>query len=116
MLNSGMGDISMAGADTQSLQDFHSPALYLIGGPDDIAYGNAEIDFERLNHVPVASANFPVGHGGTYGDERGGVFGDVIVMWLDWQLKGKENASRFFKDSSWRKNNYPQCDFKSKKL
>lgn len=116
MLNSGMGDISMAGADTQSLQDFHSPVLYLIGGPDDIAYGNAEIDFERLNHVPVVSANFPVGHGGTYGDDRGGVFGDVIVMWLDWQLKDKKEASRFFKNSSWRKNNYPQCDFKSKKL
>lgn len=27
MLNSGMGDISMAGADTQSLQDMHSPVL-----------------------------------------------------------------------------------------
>lgn len=116
MLNSGMGDISMAGADTQSLQDMHSPVLYLIGGPDDIAYGNAEIDFGRINHVPVVSANFPVGHGGTYGEERGGVFGDVIVMWLDWQLKGKEDASRFFTDPSWRKNNYPQCDYKSKGL
>lgn len=116
MLNSGMGDISMAGADSESLQDFHSPVLYLIGGPDDIAYGNAEIDFGRINQVPVASANFPVGHGGTYGDDHGGVFGDVIVMWLDWQLKGKKEASRFFTDESWRKINYPQCDFKSKGL
>lgn len=114
MLNSGMGDITMAGADTQSLQDFHAPVLYLIGGPDDIAYGNAEIDFERLNHVPVVSANFPVGHGGTYGDEGGGVFGDVVVKWLDWQLKGRKDASRFFTDDEWRKNNYPQCDYKSK--
>lgn len=116
MLNSGMGDISMAGADTESLQDFHSPVLYLIGGPDDIAYGNAEIDYERINHVPVASVNFPVGHGGTYGDDHGGVFGDIIVMWLDWQLKGNDEASKFFTDPMWRQNNYPHCDFKSKKF
>lgn len=116
MLNSGMGEMSMAGADTESLKDFHNPVLYLIGGPEDIAYGNADIDFGRINHVPVASANFPVGHGGTYGEDHGGVFGDVIVMWLDWQLKDKKEASRFFTDESWRKANYPKCDFKSKGL
>lgn len=116
MLNSGMGDMCMAGADTQSLRDFHAPALYLIGGPDDIAYGNAEIDYMRIDHVPVVSVSFPVGHGGTYGEDHGGIFGDVILMWLDWQLKGKEDASRFFKDSSWRDKNYPQCEFKSKGL
>lgn len=116
MLNSGMGDITMAGADTESLQAMHSPVLYLIGGPEDIAYGNAEIDFQRINHVPVAMANFPVGHGGTYGDQAGGTFGDVVVMWLDWQLKDKKEAAKFFTNPSWRKTNYPQCDFKSKHL
>lgn len=116
MLNSGMGDISMAGADAKSLEAMHNPVLYLIGGPDDIAYENAEIDFKRINHVPVAMANFPVGHGGTYGDDAGGTFGDVVVMWLDWQLKDKKDAALFFTNPSWRKSKYPQCDFKSKGL
>ena len=75
-----------------------------------------QIDFESINHVPVVSVNFPVGHAGTYKQPEGGVLGKVALMWLDWQLKGKKEASRFFLDAGWRKKNFPECDFKSKGL
>lgn len=46
--------------------------------------------------------------------KEGGILGKVALMWLDWQLKGKKEASRFFLDADWRKKNFPKCDFKSK--
>ncbi len=114
MLNSGMGEMRMAGAAKADLAELHSPILYLIGGPEDVAYPNAAIDFKGINHVPVVSANFPVGHGGTYGSPKGGVLGGIILQWLDWQLKNDEDASRFFTDEDWRQSNYPQCVYESK--
>ena len=116
VLNAGMGNIEMAHANANSLKQYHKPVIYLIGGPKDIAYSNANIDFESINHVPVVSVNFPVGHAGTYKQPEGGVLGKVALMWLDWQLKGKKEASRFFLDAGWRKKNFPECDFKSKGL
>lgn len=116
MFNSGMGDIAMAGADTRSLANLHNPIIYIIGGPEDIAYGNAMLDFERVADVPVAIVNFPVGHGGTYGDSEGGVLGQVALQWLEWQLRGKADASRFFLNDQWRQSQYPDCDYKSRGL
>jgi hypothetical protein len=37
-----------------------------------------------------------VGHGGTYGQPNGGVYGVVGVAWLKWQLKGDAEASKLF--------------------
>jgi hypothetical protein len=38
--------------------------------------------------VPVAVANLPVGHGGTFLEPNGGAAASVAVSWLDWQLRG----------------------------
>lgn len=116
ILNSGMGDMSMAGATPQSVLELHAPILYLIGGPDDVAYPNAAKDVERISNVPVAQANFPVGHGGTYNQPKGGILTEVAIQWLDWQLKGKKEASKFFTDDKYRAKNYPTCVFESKRL
>ncbi len=78
------------------LRDFHAPVLYLMGGPSDIAYPNAMDDFARIDHVPVAMTNLDVGHGGTYGKPHGGEYTSVALAWLDWQLKGRTEASRHF--------------------
>ena len=45
---------------------FHSPVLYIMGGPTDIAYKNAMDDFARVSHVPIVMTNHDVGHAGTY--------------------------------------------------
>jgi hypothetical protein len=78
------------------LGKFHAPVLYLMGGPSDIAYPNAMDDFARVNHVPIVMTNLDVGHGGTYQQPRGGEFTRVALAWLDWQLKGDQEASRMF--------------------
>jgi hypothetical protein len=53
-------------------------------------------DFTRIAHVPVAVANLPVGHGGTFLEPNGGAAASVAVNWLDWQLRSdRQSAGRF---------------------
>lgn len=81
----------------EKLLQIHTPVMYLLGGPEDIAYANGMDDFNRINHVPAFAANFPVGHGGTYSQYHGGEFSVVATAWLQWQLKGDEKAAAMFK-------------------
>ncbi|MDQ2076935.1 dienelactone hydrolase family protein [Marinimicrobium sp. ABcell2] len=82
--------------DKSQLDKIHSPTLYLLGGPSDIAYDNGMDDFERINHVPVFVGNMDVGHGGTYGEPYGGEFGRVATAWFQWQLKDDQESSHLF--------------------
>lgn len=98
IMNSGMGSISMAGATPESVLKIDHPTLYVLGGPTDIAYNNANVDYEKYT-TPVAQVNFPVGHGGTYLKEFGGEFSPMALAWLDYQFKGdKLNGERIFKN------------------
>jgi len=92
-----------------ALANFHTPVIYILGGPSDIAYKNGMDDFARIARVPVAAANLAVGHGGTFQQPNGGAAASVAVSWLDWQLRGdREAAHRFLgedcglcRDASW---------------
>jgi len=86
----------LSGASKASLDKFHAPVAYFIGGPSDIAFANAEDDFKRIAKVPVFKANANVGHGGTFRHQGAGWFGEVGVAWLDWQLKGNKQAGKYF--------------------
>jgi hypothetical protein len=90
----GMGGAMALGKDI--LQKLHQPVIYINGGEEDIAYANGMDDFKRIDKVPVAMANFDVGHGGTYAQPNGGEFGKVAVAWLQWQLKGDKTAEKMF--------------------
>jgi hypothetical protein len=80
-----------------ALQALHGPALYVIGGETDTAWGNAKDDFSRIDHVPVVVANIEgVGHGGTFWEPNGGRAAAIVVAWLDWQLRGDARAARQF--------------------
>ncbi|QIK80094.1 hypothetical protein G7077_12405 [Sphingomonas piscis] len=79
-----------------TLSRLHRPTLYVLGGKSDIAYENGMDDFRRINHVPAAVINIPVGHGGTYMQPHGGVGTEVVTRWLDWQLKGDRKAASSF--------------------
>src|SRR4051812_33028178 len=82
--------------NTDVLVTIHTPTIYILGEPKDIAYENGMDDFARISHVPVAVANLPVGHGGTYFEPNGGAAASVAVSWLDWQLRGDlKSAARF---------------------
>lgn len=82
--------------DKSHLAKIHTPTLYLLGGPSDIAYKNGMDDVARITHVPVAVANLDVGHGGTYSQPYGGDFAKVATVWFKFQLKGKRRAGSFF--------------------
>ena len=88
--------IGQTAGNKESLKRLHGPTAYIIGGPSDVAYPNAEDDFARITTVPVFKANLNVGHGGTYRQPGGGWFGEVAVAWLDYQLKGSAEAAKWF--------------------
>ncbi|MDE6769422.1 MAG: hypothetical protein K2J78_06840 [Muribaculaceae bacterium] len=51
MLNSGMGNMEMAGASKESLKNLHCPILYVAGGEGDVAYLNALADYDRIDNT-----------------------------------------------------------------
>lgn len=85
------------GADKATLDKLHAPLIYILGGPSDIAYTNGMDDFARITKVPVAVANLPVGHGGTFYQPNGGKVAPVAVAWLAWRLRGDAAAGKWFK-------------------
>lgn len=95
------------GTMTQAdLVKLHAPVVYLIGGPTDVAYPNANENYELINHVPVAMCNLPVGHGATYDQQHGGAFAVITLKWLDWQMKGKTEESQFFLNEAYQKEKF----------
>ncbi|MES2676111.1 MAG: alpha/beta hydrolase [Pseudomonadota bacterium] len=82
--------------DKTHLTKIHTPTLYLLGGPSDIAYQNGMDDVEKINHVPVFVGNLDVGHGGTYAQPFGGEYAKVATAWFKWQLKGDKKAGQLF--------------------
>lgn len=94
--NAGSAVGGMPMPPKEKLKEIHSPIIYILGGETDIAYGNGMDDFHRIDHVPAIAANFPVGHGGTYAKPYGGEFAVVAKTWLDWQLKGDQEAAKMF--------------------
>ena len=103
--------IDVPGMDVgkEVLEALHTPVIYILGGEPDIAYGNGMDDFRRIRQVPVAVANLPVGHGGTFDEPNGGSAARVATAWLNWQLRGDAAAASLFtgpdcglcKDNSW---------------
>ncbi|MFL1012284.1 alpha/beta hydrolase family protein [Flavisericum labens] len=112
IFNAGMGDMTMAGASTKSLENLHGKIVYIIGGESDIAYANAILDYDRIDKVPVAFANHETaGHGGTFAEEFGGSFANMALDWLDWQFKGKDHSDVFIEGNL---QNYKGWTMKSK--
>lgn len=84
------------------LEKLHTPVLYVLGGPDDIAFPNGTDDFKRIGKVPAALVQLPVGHGGTFRTANGGAVAALSVDWLEWQLRGDKTAARSFTGSNCR--------------
>ena len=108
MLNSGIGDMEMMGTTKEALKNLHQPMFYMIGGPGDIAFGNAQKDYERIaDGIPVVMLNSKDGHSGTYYEKHGGNYAKAVVKWLDWQLKGQVGQSALFLDDEYLKMKFP---------
>ena len=95
-INPGTAVPNMPMPQKERLQEITVPVIYILGGPEDIAYENGMDDFHRLVKVPAFAANYPVGHGGTYRQDHGGEFTVPALAWLQWQLKGDTEAAKLF--------------------
>ena len=83
--------------DPAMLKGLHTPVLYLVGNTTDVGYPVASEDFAQIDHVPVMFASLKsVGHEGTFKQENGGVAATVAVSWLEWQLRGDDEAADTF--------------------
>jgi predicted alpha/beta-hydrolase family hydrolase len=107
---------NMPQLDKTHLTKIHTPTLYLLGGPSDIAYNNGMDDVAKINHVPVFVGNLDVGHGGTYAQSNGGDYAKVATAWFQWQLKGDKNAGKLFTGSTPGISKLPGWSFDKKKI
>ncbi|MCR5071144.1 MAG: hypothetical protein K6A62_04375 [Bacteroidales bacterium] len=115
IFNSGIGDMSMAGASKKSLANLHTPMLYLNGGKADVAYANANGDWGRIaDCIPVVKISTLDGHHGTYYEKNAGAYAVVARMWLNWQLKGMISDSALFMNDAYGKAFFPQWTFDRK--
>jgi dienelactone hydrolase len=89
----GIGGMNLT---KDALKALHTPVLYLLGGPTDIAYANGTDDFARIGQVPVVLVNIPTGHGGTYNEPMGGKGARIVTDWLQWQLRHDAKAQQAF--------------------
>jgi acetyl esterase/lipase len=80
----------------EDLVKLHTPVLYILGGPQDIAEPNGLDDFQHIQHVPVFVAEHPgAGHGGLFAEPNGE--GTKIELdWMAWQLHNDKTAARTF--------------------
>ncbi len=92
---------AMGGGKVMSKDDLkllQEPVAYISGDAQDIAFVNAEDDFEHITAIPIFRGyERGIGHGGTYRQPNGGEFSAVAVAWLDWQLKNDQRAGLMFK-------------------
>jgi hypothetical protein len=116
VLNEGPAAIPGMDVRKDALRQLHTPVLYILGGPQDIAYPNGMDDFRRIEHVPVAVANLPVGHGGTYFEPDGGAAASVAVSWLEWQLRGDRKAGTRFTGTDCGLCKDPKWTFEKKRI
>jgi hypothetical protein len=81
----------------EDLKRLHAPTAYITGDFEDIAYPNAEGDFEKITSIPLFRAYaHGVLHTATYRERNGGEYGGVAIAWLNWQLKGDQKSARMF--------------------
>ncbi|MEQ3692366.1 MAG: hypothetical protein ABNH16_16675 [Thalassolituus sp.] len=108
----GSGIFELGGLGGASKEDLLTlpSTLWMNGGPEDIAYPQAESDFAEVPaYVPAVWANYDLtergsglfgAHNGTLNDEAGGEYARVSILWLDFMLKGKsDNQAQFMQDS-----------------
>jgi dienelactone hydrolase len=109
--------IAAANADKATLKTLHGSAIYISGEPSDVAFKNADDDFDRIEGIPIFRGwREQTGHPGTYREPNGGEFGTVAVAWLQYQLKGDRTAAKMFVGPDCGLCKKPNWHVKSKNL
>jgi hypothetical protein len=110
---------SMPNLSKDHLLKLHSPILY-VTGTKGIEFENAKDDYSKINNIPVMIAirdGAQHYEGSIYRAPNAGEYGRYGSAWLDWQLKGSQEAATVFtgaacalcKDPKWsvEKKNIP---------
>lgn len=109
----GVNSSGMKGADQSFYDLIHTPVLFVLGGPDDVAYDGGIEGYDAISKldVPVMLFSKALGHGGDLFSAGGGDFTKIDLAWLNWWLKGDETATgkgalvgtscRYCTDSAW---------------
>ena len=86
----------MTSLTKEDLAKLHTPVLYILGGPEDIAEPNGLDDFQHIQKVPVFVADQPgAGHGGLISVPN--AEGTKVELdWMNWQFNHDEIAGRTF--------------------
>jgi dienelactone hydrolase len=88
----GTGDANKA-----SLRRIRVPTAWISGDESDQAFPNSNADYAAFTNAPALRAYHKgTGHSSHYREVHGGLFGPVVVQWLDWQLKRKTGAGKTF--------------------
>lgn len=84
----GIWNSGLLTPDEEIYNSLHSSIIIITGDDSDVAYPNGKRDYQTINpELPLFYAYSPgVGHGGTYGQDNGGIYGEVGVAWMRWQL------------------------------
>jgi hypothetical protein len=96
--NPGMASVFklMSQMTKADLVKLHTPVLYILGGPQDMAEPNGLDDYQHIEKVPVFVADHPgAGHGGLF-SEPNSEGTKVELDWLAWQLHKDQVAARTF--------------------
>ena len=96
VMNSGFFN---GGEDKASLAKMKQRSvIWILGGTTDIAWENGYDDFKQMSGtMPAFLCSLDgIGHGGTYMQPYGGDYAKVATAWLNWWLKGDQEAAKMF--------------------
>ncbi|CAG8959300.1 hypothetical protein HYFRA_00013070 [Hymenoscyphus fraxineus] len=98
IFNSGYLQVNQTVAEVPKIT---KPVLYILGGPDDVAYPNGERDYSNLNStVPALKLNHNEGHSAGFDSLNAGSTGIAGTRMLQWLLRGNETAKAWFTDAA----------------
>ncbi|WP_053716176.1 cellulose-binding domain-containing protein [Saccharothrix sp. NRRL B-16348] len=94
-LNSGFFADGSFGYPRSEVGKLHTPAMFMDGGPSDIAYANNQATYD-LATVPAVLARQPeAGHGGFIGGSQLTDGMTTVVQFLDMVLNGNQTARAY---------------------
>ncbi|MFD5831163.1 cellulose binding domain-containing protein [Lentzea sp. NPDC060358] len=106
-LDSGLFADGSFGYSRAELAKLHTPALFMAGGPSDIAYDNTRANYDLVT-VPAVLAMHPqAGHVGFITGNQMTDGMTAVVQFLDMVLNGNQAARSYVLDPSGLASKYP---------
>ena len=100
---------------TDALAKLHGPVLLVNGHEPDFMMATSRANYDALENVPAFyGARHNAGHSATFFHPGGGEFANVASGWLEWTLKGDEEAGKMFKGEACGLCTNPNWDTDSK--